>query len=210
MCIRDRVDMGEYRPTREDALSLLKQYNNSESLLKHALAVEAVMRYCAMKKGEDENKWGIVGLIHDLDFERYPDEHCNKTKEILEQNNWPDVYIRAVLSHGWGICTDVKPQSDMEKTLYAIDELTGLIVATALVRPSKSIMDMRAKSVKKKWKDKSFAAGINRSIIEQGAEMLGVELSELFTDAIMGMREVAGEIGLKGEVTNEGPSISCS
>jgi len=202
--------MGEYRPTREDALSLLKQYNNSESLLKHALAVEAVMRYCAMKKGEDENKWGIVGLIHDLDFERYPDEHCNKTKEILEQNNWPDVYIRAVLSHGWGICTDVKPQSDMEKTLYAIDELTGLIVATALVRPSKSIMDMRAKSVKKKWKDKSFAAGINRSIIEQGAEMLGVELSELFTDAIMGMREVAGEIGLKGEVTNEGPSISCS
>lgn len=202
--------MGEYRPTREDALSLLKQYNNSESLLKHALAVEAVMRYCAMKKGEDENKWGIVGLIHDLDFERYPDEHCNKTKEILEQNNWPDVYIRAVLSHGWGICTDVKPQSDMEKTLYAIDELTGLIVATALVRPSKSIMDMRAKSVKKKWKDKSFAAGINRSIIKQGAEMLGVELSELFTDAIMGMREVAGEIGLKGEVTNEGPSISCS
>lgn len=196
--------MSEYRPTREDAFSLLKQYNNSESLLKHALAVEAVMRYCARKRRENENSWGIVGLIHDLDFERYPDEHCNKTKEILEENNWPDDHIRAVLSHGWGICTDVKPQSDMEKTLYAIDELTGLIVATALVRPSKSIMDMTAKSVRKKWTDKSFAAGVNRSIIEQGAEMLGMELSELINDAIMGMREVAGEIGLKGEVANEG------
>ena len=196
--------MGEYRPTREDAFSLLKQYNNSESLLKHALAVEAVMRYCARKRREDENSWAIVGLIHDLDFERYPDEHCNKTKEILEENNWPDDHIRAVLSHGWGICTDVKPQSDMEKTLYAIDELTGLIVATALVRPSKSIMDMTAKSVRKKWTNKSFAAGVNRSIIEQGAEMLGMELSELINDAIMGMREVAGEIGLKGEVANEG------
>ena len=195
--------MSEYRPSREEALDLFKRYNKSESLLKHALAVEAVMRYFAKKRREDEDKWGIVGLIHDLDYEQYPDEHCHKTKEILEENNWPDDYIRAVLSHGWGICTDVKPESDMEKTLYAVDELTGLIVTTALVRPSKSIMDMKSTSVKKKWKDKSFAARVNRSVILQGAEMLGTELGELITDAIMGMREAAGQIGLKGEVADE-------
>ena len=123
---------------------------------------------------------------------------CRKTEEILVSENWPPEYIRAVLSHGWGICTDVEPQSDLEKVLFAADELTGLVAATALVRPSKSVMDMKAKSVKKKWKDKSFAAGVNREVIEKGAEMLGMELSELITDVIMGMREVADEIGLRG------------
>ena len=192
--------MGSNVPTREDALALLKQYNKNESLIKHALAVEGVMRYMARKRGGDEDKWGVIGLIHDLDYEQFPDQHCKKTEEILKENNWPEEYIRAVVSHGWGICTDVKPESDMEKVLYAIDELTGLVVTSALVRPSKSVMDMKAKSVKKKWKQKQFAAGVDRSIIERGAEMMGVELSELITDTIMGMREVAEEIGLKGNV----------
>ena len=187
-------------PTREEALALLKQYNKNESLIKHALAVEGVMRYMARKRGGDEEKWGVIGLIHDLDYEQFPDQQCKKTEEILKENNWPEEYIRAVISHGWGICNDVKPESDMEKVLYAIDELTGLVVTSALVRPSKSVMDMKAKSVKKKWKQKQFAAGVDRSIIEKGAEMLGVELSELITDTIMGMREVAEEIGLKGNV----------
>jgi putative nucleotidyltransferase with HDIG domain len=185
-------------PTREAALALLKQYNKNESLIKHAMAVEGVMRYIARKRGEDEEKWGVIGLIHDLDYEQFPDQHCKKTEEILKENNWPEEYIRAVVSHGWGICSDIKPESDVEKVLYAIDELTGLVVTSALVRPSKSVMDMKAKSVKKKWKQKQFAAGVDRSIIEKGAEMLGVELSELITDTIMGMREVAEEIGLKG------------
>jgi len=192
--------MGSQIPNREEALALLRQYNKNESLIKHALAVEGVMRYMARKRGEDEEKWGVIGLIHDLDYEQFPDQHCKKTEEILKENNWPEEYIRAVVSHGWGICSEVKPESDMEKVLYAIDELTGLVVTSALVRPSKSVMDMKAKSVKKKWKQKQFAAGVDRSIIEKGAEMLGVELSELITDTIMGMREVAAEIGLKGNV----------
>jgi len=190
--------MTEVQPSREDAFSLLKKYNKNEGLIKHALAVEAVMRYCARKRGEDEEKWGVIGLVHDLDYEQFPEQHCRKTEEILTSGNWPAEYIRAVTSHGWGICTDVEPQSELEKTLYAVDELTGLVVATALVRPSKSVMDMEAKSVKKKWKDKSFAAGVNRDVIEKGAGMLGVELGELISDVIMGMREVADEIGLKG------------
>lgn len=186
-------------PSRDDALSLLKTYNKSESLIKHAFAVEGVMRYMARKYGEEESVWGIVGLIHDLDYEQFPDQHCKKTEEILKANNWPDDLIRAVVSHGWGICTDVKPESTMEKVLFAIDELTGLVATSALVRPTKSVMDMKAKSVKKKWKDKRFAAGVDRSIIQKGADMLEVELGELITDTIMGMREVAEEIGLKGD-----------
>jgi putative nucleotidyltransferase with HDIG domain len=186
-------------PTREEAFQLLQEFNESESLIKHALAVEAVMRHMARKRGQDEEKWGVIGLVHDLDYEKYPDQHCTKTEEILRDRGWPEEYIRAVVSHGWGICSDVKPETDLEKTLYAVDELTGLVVTTALVRPSKSVMDLKAKSVKKKWKDKRFAAGVDRSIIERGAEMLGVELGELIADTIAGMQEVAGEIGLKGE-----------
>ena len=185
-------------PTRDDALKLLYEYNQSDSLQKHAYAVEGVMRYFARKNGEDEDQWGVIGLIHDLDYEKYPDQHCTKTKEILEEHNWPEAYIRAVISHGWGICSEVEPQSTLEKTLYAIDELTGLIAANAMVRPSKSVMDMSVKSVKKKWKSPAFAAGVDRSIIKQGADMLGVEISELIEDTIMGMREVAEEMELKG------------
>jgi len=183
-------------PNRESALKLFKKYNKSESLLKHALAVEGVMRYMARKAGEDEEKWGVVGLVHDLDYEMYPDQHCTMTRKILEENSWPAEYIRAVLSHGWGLASDVEPVTLMEKTLYAMDELTGLVVTSALVRPSKSVMDMETRSVKKKWKDKRFAAGVDRSVIEKGAEMLGVTLDELITDCIIGMRQVAEEIGL--------------
>ncbi|MCK9273803.1 MAG: hydrolase [Syntrophales bacterium] len=190
--------MEEKTPTRQDALSLLKEYNKNESLIRHAYAVEGVMRYCARKHGEDEEKWGIVGLIHDLDYERYPEEHCAKTKEILETHNWPAEYVRAAVSHGWGLCSDIKPESRMEKTLYAIDELTGLVAANALVRPSGSVLDMTVKSVKKKWKVPAFAAGVNRNIIQKGAEMMGVDIEELIEDTIMGMREVAHETGLAG------------
>jgi len=191
-------NMTGIKPSREEAFSLLKKYNKNDSLIKHALAVEAVMRYFSRKYGQDEEKWGVIGLVHDLDYEQFPEQHCRKTEEILTHENWPADYIRAVVSHGWGICTDVEPKSELEKVLYAVDELTGLVVTTALVRPSKSVMDMKAKSVKKKWKEKSFAAGVNRDVIEKGAGMLGIELSELINDVIMGMRDVADEIGLKG------------
>ena len=188
--------MEKQTPTRDEALALLKTYTNSEALINHAKAVEGVMRYLARKHGEDEEKWGIIGLVHDLDYEQFPDEHCAKVREILEEHGWPEDYIRAVVSHGWGLCSDIKPESLLEKSLYAIDELTGLVTACALVRPSRSVRDMKAKSVKKKWKQPSFAAGASREVIAQGAEMLGVELDELFTDVIMGMREVCDEIGL--------------
>lgn len=191
--------MTDRMPTRDEAFALLTEYNQSESLIKHALAVEGVMRYFARRRGEDEQKWGIVGLIHDLDYERYPDQHCTKTTEILKAHHWPEELIRAVVSHGWGICSDIEPESEMEKVLYAIDELTGLVTTSALVRPTRSVMDLTAKSVKKKWKDKRFAAGVDRSIIDRGAEMLGMDRTELITETILGMRQVAGEIGLKGD-----------
>ena len=129
--------MSTINPTREIALDLFRKYNTSESLLKHALSVEAVMRFMAKKAGEDEEKWGIIGLIHDLDYEMYPDQHCIMTEKILKDNDWPEEYIRAVLSHGWGLATEVRPVSLLEKTIYAIDELTGLVATSALVRPSK-------------------------------------------------------------------------
>lgn len=185
-------------PTREEAYQLLTEYNKGDSLIKHALAVEGVMRYFARKRGEDEEKWGIIGLVHDLDYEKFPEEHCHKSEEILKEKGWPEEYIRAVVSHGWGLCADVEPQTELEKVLYTIDELTGLVVTTALVRPSKSIMDVKVKSVKKKWKDKRFAAGVNRSIILKGAEMLGMDISDVIADTLTGMQEVAEEIGLKG------------
>jgi len=188
--------MGSKVPTREEAYQLFTEYNSSDSLIKHALAVEGVMRYFARKRGEDEEKWGVIGLVHDLDYERFPEEHCHKSEEILKEKGWPEEYIRAVVSHGWGLCSEVEPQTELEKVLYAIDELTGLVVTTALVRPSKSVMDVKVKSVKKKWKDKRFAAGVDRSIIEKGAQMLGMELTDLIADTLAGMQEVAEEIGL--------------
>jgi len=190
--------METHTPTRDEALSLLHEYTTDEALINHAKAVEAVMRYMARKMGYggEEDTWGVIGLVHDIDYQRFPEAHCSKAREILAERGWPGEYIRAVVSHGWGICSDVKPESDLEKVLYAIDELTGLVTACALVRPSRSVMDLTAKSVMKKWKQRSFAAGANREVIQQGADMLGVELTDLFTDTIMGMRDVAAEIGL--------------
>jgi predicted hydrolase (HD superfamily) len=194
--------MQENQPSRESALELFRKYNKTESLYRHALAVEGVMRYMAAKSGEDQEKWGIIGLIHDLDYEMYPEQHCIMTKKILKENGWPEDYIRAVMSHGWGLVTDIEPVSKLEMTIYAIDELTGLVATSALVRPSRSVLDMEARSVKKKWSDKRFAAGVDRSVIEKGAVMLGVSLDDLITDCISGMRTVAEVIGLKGSPTN--------
>ncbi|MGC9311805.1 MAG: HDIG domain-containing metalloprotein [Sediminispirochaetaceae bacterium] len=184
--------------TRDDAWNLLTEYVQSENLLKHSIAVEAVMRQLARKYGEDEEKWGVVGLAHDVDYERYPDQHCTRVREILEERGWPEEYIRAIQSHGYSRVNDIEPQSLMEKSLFAIDELTGLVTATALVRPSKSVLDLKAKSVKKKWKDKGFSAAVDRELIAAGAERLGVEITELITDTIEGMKTVADELGLKG------------
>ncbi len=190
--------MKNHTPNREQTMELLKKYNKSESLIKHALTVEGVMRYFASEYNEDVEKWGIIGLIHDLDYEQFPEEHCKITEKILRENNWPEDYIYSVISHGWGICTDAEPKHFMEKILFTIDELTGLITATALMRPSKSVLDMKLKSIKKKWKTKSFAAGVNRELILKGCELLGMELDEIITKTLEGMKTVAEEIGLKG------------
>ena len=185
-------------PSRQEAFALLTEFNQDDSLIRHALAVEAVMRHMARRRGEDEEKWGVIGLIHDLDYEKFPDEHCKHTGPILRERGWPEEFIRAVLSHGWGRCSDVEPVSDLEKVLYAIDELTGLVAACALVRPSKSVLDLEGRSVLKKWKDKRFAAGVSREVIEEGAKRLGVDLKDLISDVILGMREVAEALGLQG------------
>jgi predicted hydrolase (HD superfamily) len=193
--------MDKIIPTREDAYQLLKEYNKSDRLIKHALSVEAVMLHFAeLFNEEDTEKWRIIGLIHDLDFEMYPDRHCKKTEEILRDRNWPEDYIHAVVSHGWQLCYNVEPVERMEKVLYTIDELTGLIAATALMRQSKSILDTEVKSVKKKWKQKGFAAGVNRDVIEAGAKMLGMDLDQIMDETIKGMRKSAESIGLKGDL----------
>ena len=188
------------KPTREEAYKLLMKYTETDHLIKHALAVEAVMGHFAEIYGEDVEKWKVIGLIHDLDSDKHPHQHCDMTKEILEEEGWPEDYIRAVISHGYGIRTDVEPKENVEKVIYTIDELTGLISATALMRPSKSILDLQPKSVKKKWNQKSFAAGVNREVIQSGVEMLGMELNDVITETIKGMRTVAEEIGLKGDL----------
>lgn len=192
--------MPEYIPTREDALKLLNEYNKSESLIKHAFAVESIMRYFAEKYNEDVDKWGIIGLVHDIDYEKYPFGHCQKCVDIFKENNWPKDYIRAVVSHGWEICSDTRPEHIMEKVLYAIDELSGLIIASMLVRPSKSILDLKVKSVKKKWKDKRFSAGVDRSIIEKGAAMLNLDIDELIYEIIYALKMSAEELELKGNL----------
>ncbi len=187
-------------PTRDVAFNLLKKYNTKTGLIRHAIAVEAVMRHFARYFNEDENKWGVIGLVHDLDYEMYPEEHCQKCVEMFEKENWPKEYIRAVVAHGYGICSDIEPETLLEKTLYAVDELTGLVASAALVRPSKSILDMKAKSVKKKFKDKRFAAGVDRQVVVKGAKYLDMDLTDLITQTILGMRTVAEEIGLKGNL----------
>ena len=182
---------------REKALELFKRYNNEHSLFKHALSVEAVMRYFAKKNGEDEDEWGMVGFLHDMDYEKYPDEHCIKVKEILEAEGLPESFIRAIQSHGYGCCTDIEPINNMEKTLYAVDELSGFIIACALVRPSKSLEDLEVKSVKKKLKDKAFAAKVDREVINKGAEMLGVPIEDLIKETIEALIPIQESIGLQ-------------
>lgn len=179
---------------RSKALELLKKYNKEEFHIRHALTVEGVMRYFAKKYGYDEEFWGIVGLLHDVDYEKYPEEHCKKAPDILKEINASDEMIHAISSHGYGICSDVKPEKEMEKVLFAVDELTGLIWAAAKMRPSKSTEDMEVSSLKKKFKDKKFASGCSRDTIKQGAELIGIELDKLFEETILAMREIEEKI----------------
>ncbi len=181
--------------TREEAFSIYRTYNNSQTLLKHALSVEAVMRRFGEYYNEDVEYWGIVGLLHDIDYEKYPDEHCKKAPALLKEHNISDDMIHAIVSHGWGICCDVKPELQMEKVLYTIDELTGLITATALMRPSLSLSDLGVKSVMKKWKTKGFSQGVDRDLILGGCEMLNIELNEVISLSIEGMRTISTELG---------------
>ncbi|MDR1612902.1 MAG: HDIG domain-containing protein [Planctomycetota bacterium] len=183
--------------TREQALKVFGKYNASESLLRHALAVEAVMRHFADMYGEDAEYWGVVGLLHDVDYEKYPEQHCRIAPELLRNEGYDEAFIHAVVSHGYGLVTNVKPELRMEKVLFAVDELTGLISAAALMRPSRSVLDLEVSSLKKKWKDKKFAAGVNREVIRNGCEMLGMELEELMRETILAMRKAAADIDLE-------------
>ena len=175
---------------RANAWELLREYNKDHFHLQHALTVEAVMRWFAndLGYGEEADYWGMVGLLHDIDFELYPEQHCVKCVELLQKGGVPEDMIHAIVSHGYGICVDTAPEREMEKVLFACDELTGLIWAAALMRPSKSTKDMELKSLKKKFKDKKFAAGCSRDVIRTGAERLGWELDELFSKTILAMR----------------------
>ena len=176
--------------TREEGLEILKKYNKEPFHIRHALTVEGVMKWYANDQGygEEADYWAMVGLLHDIDFEMYPEEHCKVAPKLLSENGFDDKFIKSVCSHGYGLCSDIKPEHQMEKILFAADELTGLIWAAAKMRPSKSVMDMEVSSLKKKFKDKKFAAGCSRDVIKQGAEMLGWELNELFEKTILAMR----------------------
>lgn len=187
--------------TREEALALLKKYNKEAFHLLHGLTVEGVMRYYARELGygEEEDFWGIVGLLHDIDFELYPEEHCKRAPQLLKEGGAEDELIHAVCSHGYGLVTDVKPEHEMEKVLFATDELTGLVGAAARMRPSKSVMDMEVSSLKKKFKDKRFAAGCSRDVIRDGAEMLGWTLEELMEKTILAMRSCEAGVNAQME-----------
>ena len=188
--------MRESKITRDEAFELLKKYNKDPFHIRHALTVEGVMRWYAKELGyaDEEEYWGIVGLLHDIDFELYPEEHCKKAPELLKAGGVGDDMIYSICSHGYGICVDVEPVHEMEKVLFAADELTGLIWSAALMRPSKSVMDMGVSSLKKKFKDKKFAAGCSREVIEKGAELCGITLDELITLALNAMKETEDEV----------------
>ncbi len=182
--------------TREQALTLLRKYNKEAFHIQHALTVEGVMRWFAGELGyeQETDYWALTGLLHDIDFEQYPEQHCAKAPDLLREGGASEDMIRSVCSHGYGLCCDVKPEHEMEKVLFAVDELTGLIGAAALMRPSRSVMDMEASSVKKKFKDKRFAAGCSRDVISKGAQELGWDLSELFEKTILAMRSCEKQI----------------
>ena len=179
---------------RNSAIELLKKYNQEEFHIRHAITVESVMKYFARKKGNDEEFWAIAGLLHDVDFEKYPEEHCKKAQELLKEIDASEELVHAVCSHGYGLCSDVKPEHEMEKILFAVDELTGIIWAAAKMRPSKSVQDMELSSLKKKFKDKRFAAGCSRDVIRKGAEQLGWELDELLEETLQAMKSCENEI----------------
>ena len=187
--------------TREEALSLLQKHNKEPFHIQHGLTVEGVMRWYARELGygEDEDFWGIAGLLHDIDFEEYPEQHCVKAPELLKEGGAEEELIHAVCSHGYGLCSDVEPVHEMEKVLFAADELTGLIGAAAKMRPSKSVMDMEVSSLKKKFKDKRFAAGCSRDVIRTGAERLGWELDRLFEQTILAMRSCEEQVNREME-----------
>ncbi len=182
--------------SRADALRLLKQYNKDPFHIQHALTVEGTMRWYARELGyeEEEEYWGIVGLLHDIDFEMYPEQHCLKAPELLRAGGVGEDIIHAVCSHGYGLTVDIRPEHEMEKVLFAVDELTGLIWAAALIRPSKSVQDMELKSLKKKFKSPSFAAGCSREVIEKGAQMMGIGLDELLEKTILAMRSCESDV----------------
>ena len=185
----------ETKVTREQALALLKKYNQEEFHIQHGLTVEAVMRWYAKELGYgDEYFWGLCGLLHDVDYEKYPEEHCKKAPELLAEIGAEDVLVHAVCSHGYGVCSDVEPEHEMEKVLFACDELTGLIGAAALMRPSRSCADMELKSLKKKFKDKKFAAGCSREVISKGAELLGWDLDKLLDMTLRAMQATEADI----------------
>ena len=185
--------------TRENALDLLKKHNKDEGHIKHALAVESSMKFFAEKMGGDVEKWGMAGLLHDIDWEEMqetPERHTIEGARWLSEEGYPEDIVRAVLAHGWGICSDVKPENDIEKVLFTIDELTGLVMTAALVRPSRSVQDLEVKSVKKKWKDKAFAKGVDRELIVKGAEMIPMPLDTVIEWVILAMRRIEPDLGL--------------
>ena len=185
--------------TREQAMGLLRKYNTEPFHIQHALTVEGVMRWFAQENGEDADFWGLCGLLHDVDFEKWPEQHCQKAPELLAEVNASAEMVHAICSHGYGICCDVEPTAQMEKILFAADELTGLIGAAARMRPSKSVMDMELSSLKKKFKDKKFAAGCSRDVIRTGAERLGWSLDELMEKTILAMRSCEASIAKEME-----------
>ena len=182
---------------RAAAFELLKQHTHTESLIHHAISVEAAMRHVAEIYGEDVEHWGMVDLLHDLDYEEHPDEHCQVTPIYLREAGFDEDFIRAVLSHGYGLCTDVEPQKQMEKVIYTVDELTGFITAVALMRPSKSLLDLEVSSVKKKFKDKKFAAKVKRDVIRDGAERMGMDLDAVMEHCILALRTINEELGFQ-------------
>ncbi len=185
--------------TREQAMGLLRKYNTEPFHIQHALTVEGVMRWFAQENGEDADFWGLCGLLHDVDFEKWPEQHCQKAPELLAEVNASAEMVHAICSHGYGICCDVEPTAQMEKILFAADELTGLIGAAARMRPSKSVMDMELSSLKKKFKDKKFAAGCSRDVIRTGAERLGWSLDELMEKTILAMRSCEASVAKEME-----------
>ncbi len=187
--------------TREQAMGLLRKYNTEPFHIQHALTVEGVMRWFAQENGEDADFWGLCGLLHDVDFEKWPEQHCQKAPELLAEVNASPEMVHAICSHGYGICCDVEPTAQMEKILFAADELTGLIGAAARMRPSKSVMDMELSSLKKKFKDKKFAAGCSRDVIRTGADRLGWSLDELMEKTILAMRSCETSVAKEMEET---------